>query len=99
MEIGTRMHQKIEEVMTGHYHIGPDTHVGDSHVGHKPLGNHDQLMAYARMAGLETVMIMHGGDIVQHIPVHVGEFDMRRARAAMDEFMRRASATRRALRI
>ena len=81
MEIGTRMHQKIEEVMTGHYHIG------DSHVGHKPLGNHDQLMAYGRLAGLETVMIMHGGDIVQHIPVHVGEFDLRRARAAMDEFM------------
>ena len=76
MEFGTRVHQNIETLMSGHWHVG-DSHPGQSN---------EQLMAYGRLAG-ETVMIVHGGDIVQHIPVHVGEFDMRRARAAMDEFM------------
>lgn len=77
MEFGTRVHQNIETLMSGHWHVG------DSHPGQD-----EQLMAYATMAGVDTVMVIHGGDIVQHVPVHVGEFDIRRAQAALDEFQR-----------
>lgn len=80
MELGTRMHQEIEKVMSGHYHVG------DAHAG-MPHGPSEQVMAYARAAGIDEVMVIHGGDLIHEVPMHVGTYDIRRARAAMDEFM------------
>jgi hypothetical protein len=56
LELGTRVHQEIERVMTGHYHVR-DHHIGEGH---------EQVMAYASMVpGCEIEIIM-GGDLVHH---------------------------------
>ncbi len=43
----------------GHYHVG------DCHIGQKSfIGNHDQLLAYARGAGITEFVMMVGGDFI-----------------------------------
>lgn len=56
-EIGTRMHAEIEKVMSGHYHI-----VGDAHIGW-PLN----LYPSAQL-GADSIVALDGGDVLQGSP-------------------------------
>jgi hypothetical protein len=81
-ELGTRMHQEIEKVMIGHYHVG------DSHIG----GPSEQVMAYARLAGIDEVMVISGGDMLHGDGLHgvndIYAFDYKLAQEALDDAMR-----------
>lgn len=65
-EIGTRTHQDIERVLTGHYHIG-DAHGAMDYM---------QLMAYASMMPPDCTLAIYGGDLIHEMPVHEGAYDV-----------------------
>lgn len=82
MALGTKMHQDIERILTGHYHIG-DTHAAMN----------EQLMAYATMLPAADVMI-YGGDLI-HGCTGAHEYSgevLRKAQAHLDDMVAKAMA-------
>lgn len=77
-DIGTRVHREIEHII-GHYHVGPKS---------LRVEQHDQLMAYAHMAGLGEVVILTGGDLIHEPVLHTDlvPYDLTKAEKAVKGF-------------
>lgn len=73
-ELGTKMHQDIERILSGHYHVG-DMHGAMN----------EQLMAYATMLPAADVML-YGGDLIHGCTSTGHEFDLTKAETLIEEF-------------